>query len=456
MIVSFKQNAGQTVLTFDNGVRVVLVDRSVAYTMWQPMLSNDPHDPLDQTVLVRGPYLVRSATVKDGTVAITGDYNGTTELEVFAPCSRVTFNGRKIVMKDTKHGSLIGTLSTNKHDIASIAASLPALTDWKVHDGLPERMGDYDDSGPAWIAANHSSTQNPTYSPQTYPVLFADDYGFHAQNLLWRGIFDGQGITGIYLSIMTGTSGGWSAWLNGQFLGSNYGNKTLAIVNGTFHLGDNVKSGENVLFIIQDHMGHDQTFGAMNPRGILNATLLGGGNFTSWRLAGNAGGEANIDPIRGPYNEGGLSAERLGWHLPGFDDSSWKSGTPEQGVSTAGANFYRTTFDLDMPLGWDISLGFTLEAPSGSTLRAQLYVNGYMFGKFVPYIGNQISFPVFPGILDYHGENTVGLSLWAQGAEGAKMNVSMSVLGAYESSFSPGVDTEYLRPEWREERLQYA
>ena len=140
-------------------------------------------------------------------------------------------------------------------------------------------------------------------------------------------------------------------------------------------------------------MGKDETSAALNPRGIVNATLIGGGNFTSWKVAGNAGGENNIDPVRGPYNEGGLHGERLGWHLPGFDDRKWASGNPETGLSDAGANWYRTVVPLDIPSGIDVSLAFVLGSPAGSKLRAQLYVNGYMFGKYIPYIGNQITFP---------------------------------------------------------------
>lgn len=50
-------------------------------------------------------------------------------------------------------------------------------------------------------------------------------------------------------------------------------------------------------------------------------------------------------------NEGGLYAERIGAHLPGFDDSKWASGTPLSGggVRGAGVNFYRTTFSF---VGW--------------------------------------------------------------------------------------------------------
>jgi len=197
-------------------------------------------------------------------------------------------------------------------------------------------------------------------------------------------------------------------------------------------------------------MGKDETSGAINPRGIYNATLLGssGLNFTSWRVVGNAGGESNIDPIRGPYAEGGLHGERLGWHLPGFNDASWNSSLPETGLSEAGATWYRTVVPLNIPRGLDVSLGFVLGSPTGTKVRAQLYVNGYMFGKYVPYIGNQVVFPVFPGILDYHGDNTIALSIWAQDAAGASVSVELTVLNVVQSSFDPGFEASYLRPGW--------
>lgn len=369
-------------------------------------------------------------------------------------CAKVTFNGKAVPVKATKYGSVIGTLSASNWTVASLNATLPLLTEWKVNDGLPERLSDYNDS--KWVIANHSSTPNPN-PPATYPVLYADDYGFHTGNLLWRGRFNSTSATGVFLNIIGGTSSGWSAYLNGIFLGSSYGNTSLTQTNLTLAFNDTVKLGEeNVLFVIQDHMGKDETTGALDPRGILNATLLGPttSNFTSWRVAGNAGGEKNIDPIRGPYAEGGLHAERLGWHLPGFNDSTWSSGTPSTGSNTAGASFYRTVVPLNIPAGYDASIAFELSAPAGSTLRAQLYVNGYQFAKFIPYIGHQVEFPVFPGILNYDGENTIGLSVWAQGEEGAQMSVAMSVLGVWASAFGTG-DTDYLRPGWTEERLEY-
>jgi hypothetical protein len=382
LIVSFLQNAGRTVLTFDNGVRMVIMDRTYAYKSWQPELTNDPHSPLDQSVIVVGPYLVRSATDQGKVLALTGDWDSETDLEIFAPScyKKLTFNGKEVKVKKTKYGSLTGTLSAPASTAEDITALLPTL-EWKVSDALPERSLDYDDSGAAWVSADKNSTLNPR-QPGTFPVLYADEYGFHAQNILWRGHFNvnssASAPTGVFLDVIGGTSHGWSAFLNGRFLGSTFGNVSLAQTNRTLEFGDATESGENVIFVIQDNMGHDQTTGALNPRGILNATLLGGGSFSSWKVAGKAGGQENIDPIRGAYNEGGLTAERLGWHLPGFDDSKWEAGSPGEGFSEPGAKFYRTVFSLDILRGYDVSLAFEL-APGveRSALRAQVSVHNH-------------------------------------------------------------------------------
>jgi hypothetical protein len=61
---------------------------------------------------------------------------------------------------------------------------------------------------------------------------------------------------------------------------------------------------------------------------------------------------------------------------------------------------------------------------------------------------------VFPGILDYKGNNTIGLSIWAQDVAGASISVTWTVLGVAESSFDPGFDSTYLRPGFTD-RSQY-
>jgi hypothetical protein len=457
LIVSFTQGAGMSVVTVDNDLRVVILDRSYAYQFWAPVLTADPLAPADKIVLVQGPYLVRGAQISrdQTTIKVTGDISNATTLEVFAPSHvhSISWNGKTVKTSKTAYGSLIAKLPGPN----SRAVSLPKLTTWRSHDSLPERLPNYDDTGKAWVAADHKTTPNPS-KPSTLPVLYIDDYGFHNGAHLWRGYFNGLA-KGAFLSVQGGQAFGWSAWLNGDFIGSylgtaagSTGNLTLSFSNATVY-----KDKPNVLLILQDNNGHDLRAGAITPRGILAASL-DGSNFTSWRVAGSAGGESIIlDPIRGPYNEGGLTAERLGWHLPGFDDSSWtKANTPSKGFSSAGVQFYRTVVPLHIPSGLDVSITFTLSAPGSQKLRAQLFVNGYQFGRFDPWIGNQVDFPVPPGVLNYAGDNTIGLSVWAQSEDGAQVGVDWKVNYVLDSSFNPKFDSAYLRPTWSKERAKYA
>jgi hypothetical protein len=78
-------------------------------------------------------------------------------------------------------------------------------------------------------------------------------------------------------------------------------------------------------------------------------------------------------------NEGGLFGERMGWHLPGFDDSAWKSEGPvKMGLKKAGVHFYRTTFSLDIKEDLDVPLGIEISTARGTVARVQLFVNGYI------------------------------------------------------------------------------
>jgi hypothetical protein len=87
--------------------------------------------------------------------------------------------------------------------------------------------------------------------------------------------------------------------------------------------------------------------------------------------------------VRGPFNEGGLYAERQGFHLPSYPTGSWKSSSPLEGIKNAGVAFYKTSFSLDLPTGYDIPLAFSFgNCTESPNFRAQLYVNGYQFGKY--------------------------------------------------------------------------
>ncbi|OJJ45756.1 hypothetical protein ASPZODRAFT_68809 [Penicilliopsis zonata CBS 506.65] len=455
--VKFTQSEGMTVLSLNDGTRVVVLDRTTAYYFWAPALTNNPTVPDTESVLVQGPYLVRGATLSGSTLSITGDVVNATTLEVFAPSSVTTikWNGRKLSTSATSYGSRQVSLD------AAPAIKLPALSSWKSNDSLPERFASYDDSGLAWVAADDMTTPNPE-APETLPVLYADQYGFHNGVRLWRGYFTGSA-TGVYLNVQGGEAFGWSAWLNGDLVGSWLGNADDELYNLTLSFSNVTVNTDstNVLLVVHDDTGHDETTGALNPRGILGAELQGRTNstqFSHWRVAGTAGGESNLDPVRGVYNEDGLYAERVGWHLPGFDDSAWSDTTdPSDGFTGATVRFYRTVVPLALPTDVDVSISFLLSTVTDNTaFRVQLFVNGYQYGRFNPYIGNQVVFPVPPGILDYQGDNTIGLAVWAQTEAGAQVGLDWRVNYVADSSLDVSFDGSALRPKWTEERLQYA
>jgi hypothetical protein len=92
-------------------------------------------------------------------------------------------------------------------------------------------------------------------------------------------------------------------------------------------------------------------------------------------------------------NEGGLYGERLGWHLPGFDTSSWEDASPTtDGVQGAAIRWFTTTFSLSIDSDLDVPVGIEVGAPKGTIARMLLFVNGYQYGKYVPHIGPQVCY----------------------------------------------------------------
>jgi hypothetical protein len=91
----------------------------------------------------------------------------------------------------------------------------------------------------------------------------------------------------------------------------------------------------------------------------------------------------------GVLNEGGLFGERQGWHLPGFDTSSWQQRDLSLGLPSqkAGVGFFVTTFNLNIPQDIDAMMSFTFGEPLGEPYRVYLFVNGWMMGKRVGNLG---------------------------------------------------------------------
>jgi beta-galactosidase len=404
--------------------------------MWQKQTNAGP-------VLIKGPYLTRTArVVKHNTLALTGDTDKQTDVAVYAPASvkKVIWN-RKHLRVTKKNGLLSGSLDgPNKS-----AVKLPKLT-WKVKSASPESQATFDDS--KWIAANKTSSNSIT-KPETTPVLFEDDYGFHHGDVWYRGHFKATGNeTGIKLNGQIGNYGAYSVWLNGKSLGSAEAGAT-ASKEQTFNFdpSDLKKGDDNVVSVLVANMGHDEDGNSNDAfkaaRGLIGASLQGTDvdkEAITWKLQGNAGGENIADTARGSYNLGGLYGEREGWSLPGYTDRHWQSVMLPDKQKTAGVAWYRSDFKLNIPKNYDVPISLkiddsTFRQANGAAYRAYIYVNGWQYGQYINNVGPQNEFYLPAGLLNEQGHNTISIAVWSLDDQSAQLgSVSLKIDGIYDSA----------------------
>lgn len=484
-VFTYTQEAGATIVTFSNGVSAWLLSQETAWTFWAPSTSTDVYGSPEKKIFILGSYLVRNASVNGDVLSISGDNNVTTTIEAYvgsAPISTISWNGIALAAKQTSYGTYTATIpGTESRNI-----TLPALTNWQSADSLPEASPFFDDS--AWTVANKTSTQ-AYIAPYTLPVLFSSDYGYYVGTKVYRGYFPAaSNYTSVAITASGGNGFGWTAWLNGVLVGGDTGNTSvLETTSANLTLpatalaptSTTARHTANVLTVLVDYHGHDETSvagGLAVPRGLYGAQLLPSTSsnstssntsnttstgFTKWKIQGNAGGgggAANLDPVRGPMNEGGLYGERLGWHLPGFDPATsypaalgtWDASTPMVGLNASGVRFYTTTFDLAIDADLDAPLGLAFSAPAGTVARVLFWVNGYQYGKYEPHIGPQTVFPVPPGIVNNRGTNYLAVSVWAMTDAGARLDgIELVNYGLYQTDFGFGdIDGAALQPGW--------
>ena len=406
-----------------------MIDRESLYDYWVLNLPSTSPKPTADALIINGGYLMRNASIYGKSLNLKGDITQTTSLEIIAGApantTQLTFNGKKLKFTQDEWG-IIKTeveFTTPKIQLPNLAS-----LEWYYKDTLPELQPQYSDN--AWTSASHPYTNN-TYRPLTTPTsLYSSDYGFHTGSLIYRGRFIANGNeTKLSITAQGGSAFGFSTWLGSEFLGSYVGTPEYDWINATFTLPPGlVKGKEYIINVLIDMMGLDEDLGVeemKTPRGIPDFELLGHPQSDiKWKLTGNLGGEQYLDKARGPLNEGALWAERQGYHQPNPPVQGWEKvqGGPMKGIGQAGVGFYVTSFELDFPHGYDIPLSFDFANSTASNYRAQIYVNGWQFGKYINNIGPQTGFPVPEGILNHHGTNWVAVSLWAMDWNGAKLD----------------------------------
>jgi beta-galactosidase GanA len=409
---------------------LLVADEATAATFWRV-----------DDVLVRGPQLVRTAKARNGRLELTGDTKSASPLEVWAPpmTRAVTWNGKPVVVRPGAGGSLLGV-----RDLAGPPGLvLPDLTarPWKHAAESPEAAPGFDDA--TWRTADLTATNSTTKPPAGQVVLTADDYGFHHGDVWYRGHFDGTAPASVSLDYGGGGAGMVQAWLDGTYLGQRVIPSGVASPptrnTDAFTVPPALRTeGPHVLSVMVRNNSHNEDGGVNDAhkegRGLIGATFDGVVPAVSWRLQGNAG----VDPVRGPLNNGGLFGERNGWSLPRFSDRSWSTRTVPDSSAVAGTSWYRTSFDLRIPAGIDASLGLTIGDPSvlrsGGHYRVLIFVNGWNMGQYIADVGPQHTFALPTGVLNPHGRNTLALAVTSDGGTGDGLeSVRLTTLGVARS-----------------------
>ena len=417
--VAIGQGAGSLLL--------LIGDRAAARQFWQLDTAAGP-------VLLRGPYLAREAIRNGENIALSGDTDKASDIELFAsPDVRAfSWNGKPVVANPTTSTSLLGQIE------GPVPIALPALTTWRVANGAPEVAPGFDDKG--WLATDRTSSPNPYWEHQL-PILDSDSYGYHHGNVWYRGHFKATGKEmGIVLSANTGVHLGnhgiFTAWLNGHFLGNNpSGARQFAIDPSWLKIG-----GDNVVSVLVDNTGHlqEEHSGAFRePRGLITATFAGAPTSIHWKIQGNEGGEQLPDTVRGPFNAGGLYGERMGWQLPGFVDGRWASTTLPRATALPGVEWYRTNVHLDIPADQDVPIALRIHDAVPRHYRALVFVNGWQVGRYISDVGPQTDFELPPGVLHTHGDNTIAIASWSTAYDGGLGDVSLVAQGNYRTSIRP-------------------
>ncbi|KAM0327577.1 hypothetical protein ACHAQA_005870 [Verticillium albo-atrum] len=459
-IVAWDVTTDRKVVRVHENLYIYLLVRNEAYNFWVPP-TGAGGDYGTSDVIVKAGYLVRTANVDGSTLALVGDVNATTPIEIVggapADLETLTFNGESLSFEQSSHGVVKATV-----DFSAPEIKLPCFSQlaWKTIDSLPEIQSSYDDA--LWTDADLTTSPNDKVPIVTPVSLYAGDYGYHTGSVLYRGHFTATGAeSALNITIQGGHAFGASVWLDGTLLGSWIGDPDAPQATLNLTMPPLEADSPQVLTVLIDLMGLNGNYvlgedNLKTPRGILAYTLPGhDAAGVTWKLTGNLGGEQYVDKTRGPLNEGALFAERQGFHLPSPPSGSWAAGAPTKGIDAPGVAFYTAEFELDLPAGYDVPLAFKFGTNvSGGAYRVQLFVNGYQFGKFVPHIGPQARFPVPEGILNYHGVNTVGITLWAMEEGGARIEgLGWDVSMVTASGFGKIRLTE--APEWEERKGAY-
>lgn len=261
-ILNWQTEAKRRVVRIGSDLHIVILSRNEAYNYWTVSTlasgsSYSHHATFSSDLIVHAGYLVRSASILENKIHLSGDVNVTTTIEIIGGTpeniSGLTWNGEDTHAKHDRNGFLSGTVFVSTPELQ--IPDLKSLT-WKSIDSLPELQPSYDDS--AWTNADHTETNNTYWNLTTPTVLWGAEYGYNTGSLIFRGHFSATGNESVlHLNVSGGSAFAFSAWVNSTFLGSWAGTGEAAIANQTLSLPRLEREGKYVLTVLVDHMGHN-------------------------------------------------------------------------------------------------------------------------------------------------------------------------------------------------------
>ena len=206
----------------------------------------------------------------------------------------------------------------------------------------------------------------------------------------------------------------WAVYLNGVLLQAfdNFRNK-LGVGEDLellvrVDLPQNLCKDENHLVILVESMGHNKGFmeDSFHPRGLVSA-LTDQGDLEWEFKPGLLPGETGITPKVDFSAFGGAG-------IPSEGGTCAPIKLPHQIICPAGIGIYRSEFNLDLKAPEQPGIGVKLSRCSG---KANIYINGWLAGRYWDAIGPQKIFYLPPDLLNLQGRNELAITVWPWGRE---------------------------------------
>ncbi|MEE9282073.1 MAG: beta-galactosidase [Myxococcota bacterium] len=266
---------------------------------------------------------------------------------------------------------------------------LPALSSWSFAGASPQLEPAYDDAD--WDEIPDDAVE--------LNRMDIDALGVHYGCIWYRGTFSGP-----LDRLQLDARHCWAVWINGALVaqGDQFQN-TLGVGPDGARLSRiplrraSFVEGKNTIVILVESLGHNKGFAddAANPRGIVR--IDAGGTPVQWRFRGGlVRGEQGMNPV--VALEG---VERSGSQQVALPHG-WE-GEPH------GVGLYETRFALAGIDPKNTALGLAFDPGRG---KANVYLNGYLIGRYWPERGPQRRFFLPWGVLEPDGENQLAIAVW--------------------------------------------